>query len=173
MLFKKEACWTGGGPNPIPKPTDSNIIESMCIEGIPGTEFCDTGDNQRENNSSNSATHVISANVCIATTVISELPSIVNTRHPFACTNKDNSLPASKRPRTTGAKRELQGEEMLKIEKNIEEAVQAVSRQLGHINETLGNLVQEFRQTNNMLRVFLETIGSNEQAYQVPLYEQL
>ena len=40
---------------------------------------------------------------------------------------------------------------MLKIEKNIEEAVLAVSCQLGHNNETLGNLVQEFRRTNNML----------------------
>ena len=48
----------------------------------------------------------------------------------------------------------------------------AVSRQVGHTNETLGNLVQEFRRTNNMLRVFLETIGSNEQTYQVPRYEQ-
>ena len=60
-------------------------------------------------------------------------------------------MPSSKRPRTTGAKRELQGEEMLKIEKNIEEAVLAVNCQLGHNNETLGNLVQEFRRTNNML----------------------
>ena len=132
-----------------------NIIGSICTEGILGTEFCDTGDNQRENNASNSATHVISANICNATTVISELPSIVNTKHPFACTNEDNSLPSSKRPRTTGAKRELQGEEMLKIETNIEEAVLAVSHQLGHTNETLGNLVQEFQRTNNMLRILL------------------
>ena len=48
-----------------------------------------------------------------------------------------------------------------------------MSRQIGHTNETLGNLVQEFRRTNNMLRVFVETIGSNEQTYQVPRYEQL
>ena len=82
-------------------------------------------------------------------------------------------MPPRKRPRTTLAKRELQGEKMLKIEINIEEAVLAVSRQLGHTNEKLGNLVQEFRRTNNMLRVFLETIGSNEQTYQFPLYEQL
>ena len=155
-LFKKEAGRTGGGPNPSPKPTElqfkiSNFIGSICIEDIPGTEFCDTGDNQRENNASNSATHVISANVCNATTLISELSSIVNTKHPFACTNEDNSLPSSKRPRTTRAKRELQGEEMLKIEKNIEEAVLAVSCQLDHNNETLGNLVQEFWRTNNML----------------------
>ena len=54
---------------------------------------------------------------------------------------------------------------MLKTEKNIEEAVQALSRQMGHTNETLGNLFQEFRRTNNMLRVFVETIGSNEQTY--------
>ena len=91
-LFPKEAGRTGGGPNPIPKPTKlqfkiSSIIRSICTEGIPlipGTELFDTGDNQRENNASNSATHVISANVCNATTVISELPSIVNTEHPFA-----------------------------------------------------------------------------------------
>ena len=88
-LFKKEAGRTGGGPNPIPKPTKlqfkiSNIIGSICTEGIPGTELFDTGDNQRENNASNSATNVIRANVCNATTVISELPSIVNTKHPFA-----------------------------------------------------------------------------------------
>ena len=62
---------------------------------------------------------------------------------------------------------------MPKTEKNIEEAVLAVSRQMGHTNETLGNLVQEFWRTNNMLRVFVETIGSNEQTYQVPRYEQL
>ena len=92
---------------------------------------------------------------------------------PICLTNKDNSLTPSKRPRTTGAKRELQGEEMLKTEKNIEEAVLAKSRQMGHTNETLGNLVQECRRTNNMLRVFVETIGSNEQTYQVPCYEQL
>ena len=88
-LFKKEASRTGGGPNPIPKPTKlqfkiSNIIGSICTEGIPGTKLFDTGDNQRENNASNSATNVIRANVCNATTVISELPSIVNTKHPFA-----------------------------------------------------------------------------------------
>ena len=60
------------------------IIGSICTEDIPGTELFDTGDNQRENNASNSATHVISTNVCNATTVILELPSIVNTKHPFA-----------------------------------------------------------------------------------------
>ena len=42
--------------------------------------------------------------------------------------NKDNSLPLSKRPRTTGAKRKSQGDEVLKIEKNIEETVLAASR---------------------------------------------
>ena len=48
----------------------SKIIGSICTKVIPGTNFCDTGDNRRENNVSNSATHVISANVCNVTTVI-------------------------------------------------------------------------------------------------------
>ena len=41
-------------------------------EVIPGTDFCDNGDNRQENNARNSATHVISANVCNVKTVINE-----------------------------------------------------------------------------------------------------
>ena len=56
-IFKKEADLAGGGSNPIPKQTEmqlkiSSIIGSTCTEGIPGTNFCDTDDNLRENNGS-------------------------------------------------------------------------------------------------------------------------
>ena len=44
----------------------SNIFGSICTEGIPDTNFCNTGDNQRENNASNSMIYIISANVCNA-----------------------------------------------------------------------------------------------------------
>ena len=112
-VYKKESNRTGGGPNPLSEPTElqykiASIIGTICTEGIPGTSFCDTGD------SSSPLPLIPVSERSTSSASISLSPST------FVCNEVDDEItPPSKRRRTAAAteKRDLQADELLKVEK--------------------------------------------------------
>ena len=160
-MYKKEAGRTGGGQNPFNNPTElqfkiANIIGAISTEGIGGTNLCDTSNSYYQSLSDSAAA------VSLSSTQLNSHPQEANTSGSFNNEEEDASPPPSKRARTAAGKREAQGEEMLKIEKNIEAAVLAMNSQMTRTNDILGSLVQEIRRTNNILEIFVSSSSASD-----------
>ena len=136
----------------------ANIIGAISTKGVPGTNLCDTS------NSYHQSLSVSAAAVSLSSTQLHNHPQEANTSGGFNNDEEDASPPSSKRARTAAGKHEAQGEEMLKIEKNIESAVLALNSQMTRTNEILGSLVQEIRRTNDILKIFVSSSSASDSA---------
>ena len=144
--YNKESSRTGGRQNPLSQPTDlqfkiASIIGAICTEGIPGTSCCDTRDN------SSTMSLIPVSELSTPSTSKSLSPSII------VCDEKDDKItPPNKQHRAAAIteKRDAQADELLKVEKDIENAVVEISHHIEATNNILGNLVKEIQRTNKI-----------------------
>ena len=160
-MYKKEAGCPGGGQNPFNTPTAlqfkiANIIGAISTEGVPGTNLCDTSNSYHQSLSDSAAA------VSLSSMQLHCHSQEANTSGSFNNDEEDASPPPSKRARTAGGKREALGEEMLKVEKNIEAAVLVMNSQMTRTNDILGTSVQEIRRTNNILETFVSSSSASD-----------